>query len=100
MMDAAERALLAETVNDAVGTATDVDAALAQLGWLEMLAAEPDAAFEIVFGALGATTATASALDDVVVAALGLEPRPDLAVLLRRSASGTYRRRTASRPRA
>jgi len=81
-MDTAERALLAETVNEAVANATDADAALAQLGWLEMLAAEPDAAIEIVFTALGACNARASALDDVIVAALGRAPRPDLAALL------------------
>jgi len=81
-MDTAERALLAETVNDAVAGATDVDEVLAELGWLEMLAVEPDDAIAIVFGALGAANATGSALDDVVVAALGLEPRPTLAALL------------------
>ena len=41
------------------------------LGWLEMLAAEPDDAIAVVFDALGATNRAATALDDVVVAALG-----------------------------
>jgi hypothetical protein len=82
MMETAERALLAETVNEAISGETDVDAVLAELGWLEMLAAEPDDAVAIVFGALGATNATATALDDVIVAALGFEPRPSLAALL------------------
>ena len=42
-MDAAERTLLAETVGDAVARAPDdADRVLAELGWLEMLAAEPD----------------------------------------------------------
>src|SRR5262249_52454419 len=67
------------TVNDAVAEAADADAALASIGWLEMLAAEPDDALAIVFGALGATNATATALDDVIVAALGFEPRPSRA---------------------
>jgi hypothetical protein len=84
-MDAAERALLASTVSDALGRADGpaaVDAALADVGWLEMLAAEPHAAVAIVFTALGRTNGTATALDDVVAVALGAPPRPDLAVVL------------------
>lgn len=77
-MDSGERALLAETVDDALERATDADAALAELGWLDMLAAEPDAAIEIVFTALGRHNLMSSALDDV----LAPDPRPDLAVLL------------------
>lgn len=89
MIDAEERALLEETVRSALAdacakpkAAAAVDAVLAQLGWLELLASEPRAALEIVFGALGAANAPGSALDDVLAKALGLEPRPDLAVLL------------------
>ncbi len=86
-MDAAERSLLAETVRDAVDRAcadgnASVDGALAELGWLEMLEAEPRYAIAIVFDVLGAANATATALDDVVACALGVPPRPDLAVLL------------------
>ncbi len=77
-MDASERALLAETVNDALASTTDADAALAELGWLDMLAAEPDAAIEIVFTALGRHNLMSSALDDVCAP----DPHPDLAVLL------------------
>ena len=89
MIDASERALLEETVRKAIASAiatTDgnaaIDAVLAQLGWLEMLDAEPRAAVDIVFSALGTANATATVLDDVVVSALGMEPRADLAVLL------------------
>ncbi len=83
MMDAAERTLLDETVRAALaGTDTDADAVLGDVGWLDMLEVEPDDAVGIVFGALGAHNATATALDDVVVSALGLKPRADLAVLL------------------
>src|SRR4029079_4641329 len=89
MIDAGERAAMEETVRGAIadalataGEGTDVDAVLAQLGWLEMLHDQPDDAIGIVFGALGATNATASALDDVLAWALGREPRADLAVLL------------------
>ncbi|MFA5885251.1 MAG: acyl-CoA dehydrogenase family protein [Acidimicrobiia bacterium] len=88
-MDAAERALLEETVRDAVTSAAvdargtgSLDGVLTDLGWLEMLYAEPRDAVAIVFTALGAANASASVLDDVVVAALGVAPRADLAVLL------------------
>jgi len=89
MIDAAERASMEETVRgalaDAVATAgggADGDAVLTTLGWLEMLHDQPDDAIGIVFGALGITNATASALDDVFASALGRGPRADLAVLL------------------
>jgi alkylation response protein AidB-like acyl-CoA dehydrogenase len=54
------------------------------VGLLEMLASEPRDAVDIVFGAAGASNAANTALDDVVVVALGLEPRADRAVLLPR----------------
>jgi hypothetical protein len=86
MMDAAERALLAGTVHDAVAraaaTGRNVDATLAELEWLDILGAEPDAAYDIVFGVLGTTNATATVLDDVVVSGLGVQPRPERAALL------------------
>jgi Acyl-CoA dehydrogenase, C-terminal domain len=88
-MDDAQRALLQETVRDAIadadtngGGAAAVDTVLARVDWLEMLAAERRDAIDIVFTALGATNGMASVLDDVVVSALGTEPRSDLAVLL------------------
>jgi alkylation response protein AidB-like acyl-CoA dehydrogenase len=79
MMDAGERALLETTVRDAIASASSADAALAELGWLDMLAAERDDAIAIVFEALGAANANATALDDVVVSALGLGPGPERA---------------------
>jgi hypothetical protein len=92
MMDAAERALLAETVQSALagldGGAGSADAALDDLGWRDMLDAEPDDAIEIVFTALGTTNACSSALDDVVAYALGVTPRADLAMVL--PAFGTW----------
>jgi len=98
-MDAAERALLRQTIDSAVAEATaravggapvgdapvggaPVDGALAQLGWREMLQTEPRDAVEIVFEVLGQVNATATALDDVVLFALGVDPRDDRAVLL------------------
>jgi hypothetical protein len=86
-MDAAERTLLEEAVGGALRTGAGGDAALAGVGWLEMLEAEPTDAIGIVFDALGRTGAVATALDDVVIAALGLAPRADLAVLLPRFGS-------------
>ena len=85
MMEAAERALLAATVRDAIAAADGiaaVDSVLDGLGWLEMLEAEPRDAIEIVFDALGTTNGAATVLDDVVASALGMQPRADLAVLL------------------
>jgi hypothetical protein len=82
-MDPAERALLASTVLDALSARSgDADAVLLELGWLDLLAAEPADAIAIVFDALGRTNASASMLDDVMLAALGIEPRLDLAVVL------------------
>jgi hypothetical protein len=86
-----ERSLMKETVRGAIGdalaTAGDIDAVLTELGWLELLGEQRDDAIEIVFGALGATNATATALDDVLASALGEKPRADLAVLLPRFAT-------------
>ena len=90
-MDAADRELLERAVHDGVanaasparaGVGVGVDAVLAELGWLEMLDAEARDAVDIVFTALGTTNTTATALDDVIVAALGIEPRADLAAVL------------------
>jgi hypothetical protein len=90
MIDAPERVSMEDTVRSALAVADGpeaVDRILAELGWLDLLEAEPDDAIEIVFGALGATNRAATALDDVVLSALGLEPRADRAVLLPRFAA-------------
>jgi hypothetical protein len=90
MIDAADRALMEESVRAALASADGreaVDGVLGQLGWLEMLDAEPPDAIDIVFTALGATDRTATALDDVLVSALGTKPRADLAALLPRFAA-------------
>jgi len=88
-MDAAERQLLDETVRDAITDATvsgadaaAIDKVLTDLGWLEMLDAEPRDATAIVFTALGLSNAASSALDDVLAAALGVTPQSGLAVVL------------------
>jgi len=85
MIDAGERTLMEEAVRAALSGAEGreaVDRALGRLGWLDLLEAAPSDAIEIVFGALGAANAAATALDDVLASALGVEPRADLAVLL------------------
>jgi Acyl-CoA dehydrogenase, C-terminal domain len=84
VIDADERAAMEATLRAALadGREADADGVLAKLGWLELLREHPDDAIAIVFAALGATNAAASALDDVLARALGLEPRADLAVLL------------------
>jgi hypothetical protein len=91
MIDAEERALMEESARgalaDAGTSAAEADAALAKLGWRELLHDAPDDANAIVFGALGATNAPASALDDALAAALGHAPRDDLAVVLPRFAA-------------
>jgi hypothetical protein len=51
----------------------ELDEALADLGWLEMLAEMPDTAIPLVFRLLGETTAHAPVLNDVVLWAAGRE---------------------------
>ena len=81
-MDTSERALLEESLRAALAARPDADAALAEIGWLELLDAAPSDAIEIVFDALGSANAAATALDDVIAAAHGAKPRADLAVVL------------------
>jgi hypothetical protein len=85
VIDAAERSAMEESVRAAfarVDGREAADRALAQLGWRELLEVEPADAIGVVFTALGAANAAATALDDVIASALGWKPRPDLAVLL------------------
>lgn len=73
-MDAAERALLEEALRKALttnGPSTEPDAALAELGWAEMLTEEPGTAIPLVFRLLGETGAQAPVLNDVVLLAAG-----------------------------
>ena len=70
-VDAEERAAFAEGVRQAFGR-PDADTALAELGWTDALAEWGGAAIETVFTEQGRARATSTALDDVLLAALGL----------------------------
>jgi hypothetical protein len=60
--------LLTETLRKAMATSNgqQLDKALAELGWLEMLEEMPDTAIPLVFGLLGETGAHAPVINDVV----------------------------------
>jgi hypothetical protein len=84
-MDQAERDLLHQAVLDALEPPQGIEAvdeALAGLGWLDMLREEPRDSVAVVFAALGVVNAASTVLDDVLVAALGMEPAAKLGVLL------------------
>ena len=72
-MDAAERDLLTETLRKTMTAASGqaLDAALADLGWAELLAEQPDMAVPITFRLLGETGAHAPLLNDVLLHAAG-----------------------------
>ncbi|MGA7050703.1 MAG: acyl-CoA dehydrogenase family protein, partial [Mycobacterium sp.] len=68
--------LLADSVRTTINgsSGAKLDAALADLGWLEMLDEIPNFAIALVFGLLGETGAHASVLNDVVLRAAGRAP--------------------------
>lgn len=72
-MDAVERELLAGTFRKTMASASGqvLDAALAVLGWPELLAEAPGTAIPLVFGLLGETGAHAPVLNDVLLAESG-----------------------------
>ena len=73
LMDDAERALFAEAVRRATASASGeaLDAALAELGWLDALADDPPAAVSVLFEARARRTSTSSALDRVLARRAG-----------------------------
>lgn len=73
-MDDAERQLFGQAVRRATETHTGaaLDTALAELGWLDALEADPHTAVAVLFDAQGAANVTSSALGQVLRAALGL----------------------------
>ena len=72
-MDTESLQLLEDGLRKAMTTASGqrLDAALAELGWLEMLDEMPEAAVPLVFRLLGETGAHAPVLNDVILRAAG-----------------------------
>lgn len=72
-MDSESLQLLEDGLRKTMATASGerLDAALAELGWLEMLDEMPEAAVPLVFRLLGETGAHAPVLNDVVLRAAG-----------------------------
>jgi len=83
-MDAVERELFAKSLEHATAdhTGEALDAALEDLGWRDALASDPRVGVSTLFGLQGAANSTSSALDHVVIAALGLQPDPTVGVVL------------------
>ncbi len=84
MMDADERALFLETVRRTTESCDGaaLDAALADLGWADALAADPATAVSVLFESQGAANVTSSALDQVMLAALDVSDLGAAAVVL------------------
>jgi hypothetical protein len=72
-MDAAERALLTETLRKTMTAVSgpDLDVALAGFGWSDLLADSPDVAIPLVFELLGETGTHAPVVNDVILSAAG-----------------------------
>jgi hypothetical protein len=73
-MQTAERDLLAQALRATMTAATsgaDLDARLAELGWVDLLTEAPDEAVPLVFGLLGQTGTDAPVLNDVLLHAAG-----------------------------
>jgi len=72
-MDATSIALLEDTLRKTMASHSgpELDQALAELGWAEMLSDDPDLAIPLVFRLLGATGAHASVLNDVILETIG-----------------------------
>jgi hypothetical protein len=72
-IDAASLALLEGTLRKTMlgCSGAELDHALAELGWAEMLSENPDLAIPLVFRLLGETGAHASVLNDVILETIG-----------------------------
>jgi len=83
-MDADERELFAKTLQQLTAreTGAALDAGLDELGWREALPADPRAAVSLLFELQGAAGATSSALEAVVLSALGVEVDASVGVVL------------------
>lgn len=72
-MDTASVALLEDALRKTMASCSgaELDQALAELGWAEMLSEDPDLAIPLVFRLLGETGAHASVLNDVILETIG-----------------------------
>jgi hypothetical protein len=75
VIEGAELDLFERGVRDAVEAATgpDLDAALVDLGWHDALAADPRAAVSTLFTCQGSANARSTALDQLLLGALGVD---------------------------
>ena len=82
MMDRDDRELFERSIRHAMTTPAggDLDAALAELGWLDALAVDPRTAVSTLFRVQGEANTTSAALDDVLAGALGVKTDPGTAV--------------------
>jgi hypothetical protein len=83
-MDGTERELFARSLRHATAghSGGALDRALAEVGWLDALAEDPRTAVSTLFELQGRANAASSALDDVLVHALGAGTGPPTAVVL------------------
>lgn len=84
-IDADDLALLAESFEAAMAEAPgpgEADEALYDLGWIELLDADPGQGAALAFSALGRTNSAATLLDDVMAHAIGIQPSLDVCVML------------------
>jgi hypothetical protein len=95
-MDAAELAAFTASLRQAAGRhSDDFDSGLQEVGWREALVEDSTAA-RAVFAVQGELNLSSSALDDVLLHALGHTPDPNTAVLIAPYPIGTRRLATAS----
>ncbi len=84
VMERAELALFTRGIRDATESASGaaLDGALTELGWLDAIDTDPQAAVSVLFECQGASNATSSALDRVLTRGLGLTDEPAQGVVL------------------
>jgi hypothetical protein len=83
-MDAGELGLFRDAIRRITESCdgAELDAALAELGWADALAADPATAVSVLFESQGAANVSSSALDQVVAGGLGLPDLGAVAVVL------------------
>ena len=84
MIEGTELELFERSIRQAIDrhSGEKLDAALAELGWLDALSVDLPTATALLFSRQGAANATSSALDYVVRAGLGVGPESEAAVVL------------------